>query len=619
MKEKTSSKNRKLLRQIGTLILVLFGVSLIINGIISIYQQVKLSLSYFSEASKSLTDYVEKILTEYKALPWALDYLEENGDGIYEEYDEDSGYIYIEGEDQDTYMRILNDPTNVTSEELESYPESARNSFAEIFLTDMISQCISMERILSGMEISVSRRMPDGNVFVYYQGDRSIDLEKAKSMDQEILMKDALKEIPYEHHDGKYHHPEAHNYWFEGMEGEAPRDCYEWIHDPKGDPANPLKLYVYTPVIVEGKLVAVVSAERVWSRAEIRQMELEMLMDIFNNLLYLVFCAIALLLSIYFLVIKPIAKFQMAVQTYREDKDTDRVVENLAEIRSRNEIGRLTTDVSDMAVSLRRYSEDLVSITAEKERIGAELDVAAQIQSGILPKIYPGIPAFEDQDNFSIYASMRPAKEVGGDLFDFFLIDEDHLALVIGDVSGKGVPAALFMAITTSLIRHELQENTKTITEVLHSVNNCLCEGNDQMMFVTIWAAILELSTGKLTSSNGGHDFPMIRRNGGAFTLAEEKGGIALGVMEDTEYQENTYQLEGGDTVYVYTDGFPEAMNGRNEQFEMNRMIDALNEIPDGSPEELENKMHERVAEFVGEAEQFDDMTMLCVKFLKKR
>ena len=204
-----------------------------------------------------------------------------------------------------------------------------------------------------------------------------------------------------------------------------------------------------------------------------------------------------------------------------------------AEIRSNDEIGDLAQSFNDMAASLKDYIKNLAAVTAEKERIGAELNVATQIQADMLPRIFPPFP---DRTEFDLYASMTPAKEVGGDFYDFFLVDDDHLALVIADVSGKGVPAALFMVIAKTLIKNRTQMGG-TPNEILADVNNQLCEGNDADLFVTVWLGILEISTGKVTASNAGHEYPAIRKANGDYELFKTKQSPAVATMEGIRFR----------------------------------------------------------------------------------
>ena len=222
-------------------------------------------------------------------------------------------------------------------------------------------------------------------------------------------------------------------------------------------------------------------------------------------------------------------------------------------------------------------------------------------------------PAFPDRHEFDIYASMTPAKEVGGDFYDFFLLDKDHIALVMADVSGKGVPAALFMVISKTLIKDQAQmcRSPKTILE---DVNNKLIESNAEGMFVTVWLGILEISTGRICAANAGHEYPAIRNSEGKFELLKDKHGMMVGAMQGINYKEYELTLGKGECLFLYTDGVPEATNADNELFGTDRMIDALNKEPMADPDKLLENVKKSVDEFVGEAPQFDDLTMLAIR-----
>lgn len=243
-------------------------------------------------------------------------------------------------------------------------------------------------------------------------------------------------------------------------------------------------------------------------------------------------------------------------------------------------------------------------------KTGAELSVASNIQRDMLPCIFP---AFPERAEFDIHATMQPAKEVGGDFYDFFLVDDDHLSLVMADVSGKGVPAALFMVIAKTLLKNSVQ-NGLSPKAVLEKVNNQLCENNEAEMFVTVWLGIYEISTGKLTAANAGHEYPAIRKANGEFELFKDKHGFVLAGMEEAKYKEYELQLNAGDTLFVYTDGVAEATDATNVLYGTDRMLNSLNKEADVSPEELLRLLKEDVDKFVGKAPQFDDITMLGLK-----
>lgn len=316
--------------------------------------------------------------------------------------------------------------------------------------------------------------------------------------------------------------------------------------------------------------------------------------------------------------VNPINAIAKAAQEYAADKQSG-VEEgdhfSMLNIRTGDEIENLNLIMADMERDLTEYEENLKKITSEKERIATELSLATRIQADMLPNIYP---AFPERPEFDIYASMDPAKEVGGDFYDFFLIDDDHLCLIIADVSGKGVPAALFMMASKIILSHNAMTG-KSPAQILTDTNTTICANNREEMFVTAWLGILELSTGKLTASNAGHEFPAIKKPDGAFELVKDKHSFVIGGMEGVRYKEYTLDLEPGSKLFLYTDGVPEATDAQNELFGTERMLAALNECPEGTPEQLLKTVRLAVDSFVQESEQFDDLTMLSIEYRRKK
>lgn len=313
--------------------------------------------------------------------------------------------------------------------------------------------------------------------------------------------------------------------------------------------------------------------------------------------------------------VKPINAIAEAAAAYANDKkkgirSTNRFSD--LNIKTGDEVENLALIMSDMETDLSDYEESLTKAVSEKERVGTELALATRIQADTLPNVFP---AFPDRKDFDIYATMVPAKEVGGDFYDFFLIDDDHLALVIADVSGKGVPAALFMMISKILVQNFAMTGISP-KEVLQKVNTQLYIHNREEMFVTVWLGILDLKTGKLTAANAGHEYPLLKQTNGDFEIVKDKHGFVIGGLECVRYSEYELQMQPGSKLFVYTDGVPEATNAEKELFGLDRLLNVLNNIPDGTPYEIINKIHEELNVFVGDAPQFDDVTMLCVHYL---
>ena len=310
---------------------------------------------------------------------------------------------------------------------------------------------------------------------------------------------------------------------------------------------------------------------------------------------------------------RPVRRLAQATKEFTPEENGTYSAEKISkvEVRNRDEIGDLSRDIRSMQERIVENADNLARMTAEKERVSTALDLARDIQASLLPDVFP---AFPDRHEFSLYASMTPAREVGGDFYDFFLIDDDHLALVIADVSGKGIPAALFMAVSRTVIRDQLMSGCDPV-RALERANAQLCSENPHMMFVTVWLAVVEISTGKGVACNAGHEHPAVRRAGGAFELVKYKHDRPAGFIPDTAYHSRKFELRPGDTLMVYTDGVPEANNPQKEMFGEERLTAQLNRQPKAGPEELLPIVREAVDGFVQGAPQFDDLTMLCFRY----
>ena len=246
------------------------------------------------------------------------------------------------------------------------------------------------------------------------------------------------------------------------------------------------------------------------------------------------------------------------------------------------------------------------------ERLSMELELAKTIQSNMLPNTYP---VFPERKEFDVYARTEPAKELGGDFFDFQMIDRDHLALIIADVAGKGIPAAMFMMASKIIIHNMAKNRNHDPAKILKAVNKQIGANNHSDMFVTLWLGILEISTGLLSAANAGHEYPCLMHKNRDFILLKDPHGLVLGAMDKTEYRSYEIQLVPGDTVFLYTDGVTEAMNAENEEFGLERMVDALNLELDVPVAKLVDNVRGAVGAFVGDAPQADDITMMVLRY----
>ena len=331
------------------------------------------------------------------------------------------------------------------------------------------------------------------------------------------------------------------------------------------------------------------------------------------NMLLISFAIIGITIILYIffvrkIVTKPVGKLTAFTQ---EITKTGMFENQHIDIKTGDEIESLSQSFNFMLAELENYIANLSKVTAEKERIGAELDIAKHIQASMLPCIFP---AFPERKEFDIYATMEPAKEVGGDFYDFFMVDDTHLAIVMADVSGKGVPAALFMVIGKTLIKDHTTPG-RDLGKVFTEVNQLLCESNSEELFITAFEGVLDLVTGEFVYVNAGHEMPFICKAGGDFEPYKIRAGFVLAGMEGMKYRAGSTRLEPGDKIFQYTDGVTEATNLKNELYGMNRLGAILNKVKGGTPNDILPAIKKDIDEFVGDADQFDDITMLCLEY----
>lgn len=278
-----------------------------------------------------------------------------------------------------------------------------------------------------------------------------------------------------------------------------------------------------------------------------------------------------------------------------------------------DEIEVLANSFSTLTDKLKDYIVEITTISAEKERIDIEIATASKIQVSMLPRRFP---AFPERSEFDLYAEMTPAKEVGGDLYDFYFIDNDHLAVVIGDVSGKGISAALFMVMTKHIIQSQILRCDGDVLKTIESVNALLVEENDARMFVTVWLGVLTVSTGHMVYISAGHGRQIIYRNGGSFELLGDIPGAPVACRKKFKIRVNEIDLQTGDAIYLYTDGITEATDENLIMFGQERLLEVLNRNVDANMKELDEAVRRAVKDFVGNADQFDDMTTLGIRYL---
>ena len=308
--------------------------------------------------------------------------------------------------------------------------------------------------------------------------------------------------------------------------------------------------------------------------------------------------------------IKPVLRISAETARFAKENTKSETLENFKGYR---ELVELAGSIGIMETDMVRHMKDLEIATAERERMGTELSFARTIQVNSIPCEFP---AFPDRDEFDIYGSMKPAYEVGGDFFNFYFVDDSHIALVIGDISGKGIPASLFMMVVNIMIGDRTGMGG-TPAEILTFVNEHICEHNDADMFSTIWLGIVDLRTGNVTATNAGHEELTISHGGGDYEIYKTPHDLAVGVISGTKYRDYEFHLDPGDKIFLYTDGLTEATRGDETMLTMKGALEVMSRYKDCSPEETIKGVYKSVNEFVEGAPQFDDLTMLCFEMKK--
>ncbi len=610
-KSKNKKRNRKLIFQTLLMTAGLFIVVVILLISMSTYYSYKIYLSSREELLVSFLRQLRLVTTVYHPMTYYMDRWEEDIDSIGEtesKSDVDKGNtlfnkilqkesVRIYGEDYDLSGLTITDQIEaaqlITREMLESLPEkeqvqltrAAYNNLFNVYIEYILDHdkfnelcCIRIDgeddscMVVGGYKETGS--LDSCLTYMYGEAIPEYFLEQ-KTIQSLISGTDVFKDKT------------------EVFEVQSNHETGQELY------------YGYIPVTEDGKTVAIVCVSYDFSGfGDIMQtFYRKIILYLFLGLLVY---SVLLILFLFRSAIHPLSVVTSGIKTYMSDKDSEKAQEMMSGVTTRNEVGELADSFGALVAEIDAYTKESLRINSEKERENAEMALAARIQQEALPHVFP------DNKEFSLAASMTPARVVGGDFYDFFFIDENHLGLVIADVSDKGIPAALFMMMSKDMIKNYTMAGGSP-SQVLKRVNRNLSENNKNGMFVTVWLGVLEISTGILTAVNAGHEYPMLRRAGRPFELIKDTHGTMIGYFAEREYKDYILQMKEGDTLFLYTDGAAEATSPDGELFGTTRMLKELNVDPDRSPDELIAGMKNAVDAFSAEAGQFDDLTMLSV------
>ena len=367
----------------------------------------------------------------------------------------------------------------------------------------------------------------------------------------------------------------------------------------------------YTPLVINGRKLGLVVSELEVENVNQGILYSSLMLTAGVAAVFVVLIVIAVVLVNKFYISK-LAKLESDITEFTNSKNYG-IADNIQKLaKGRNEITSLSEKTASMISEIKVYVGEIRDMSIKQEKINAELAVATKIQADMLPTDFP------ERDDFEIYAAMTPAKEVGGDFYDFFMIDDDHLGLVMADVSGKGIPAAMFMIVAKTLMKIRTTAPGKP-SQMLWDINNTLCADNPSGLFVTVWFGILTLSSGELIYSNAGHEYPALMHEGEDYRLIENDNMPPLATVENIEYFDEAITLRSGDRLFLYTDGVPEAKNGEAERFGTKRMLEILNRNKNAAPVELLDMVKSEVDSFTGDSDPFDDVTMMSVVWKGRR
>lgn len=591
----SGKKRKKLVWQVIPIMLAVFMIAFAIVGGFVCEKVLQLCLKEQYSGLSHIMWYLEDHITENPNYEWLLSYWEDNSQALSESIVYDSADALLQSRDTFAKDNPGLSSYDLKPEELKSLSPEAKELYAEICLMDLTLEFNRIKAIYGLKYIYFSKLSSENDMLFLVSG--LVDGEKRGNDVRDIFMVGKQVEPGLEYHPVLKEIYDTHSYVdkFEKKIKEG-RTGYDYN--------------VYVPIHISDESIYVICA---CMDATDVQREIYRGMTFISILLFIILVIALSLMTFAFnrVLLKPLGLVQGQIRKYTQDKNAAELCRELSHIKSQNEIGRLSDDVTLMAQEIDRHTKEIIELTSTNQRIETELMLARNIQKAVLPS---SIPVFGDKECFELCGSSTPAKEVGGDFYDYFKIDDSHLGILIADVSGKGIPAAMFMMFSHICIKNMSNIDTD-LGEIFEKINHILNERNDVDMFVTAWMGILDLDTGIINCVNAGHENPALYRNGEEFTLYKTKHSFVLAAMDGVKYKTETIYLKKGDRLFLYTDGVPEATDLNNTLYGTDRMLDVLNRVEEGSCEEVLAAVEADINSFVGSADQFDDYTMVCLKY----
>ena len=572
-------KNRRLLVRVGITVFVVFSLLIVLLGFLIVHTA---SSSFFSGQQDTLRAQLMKArstISDYRVFEWVAEFWDNYTDEM------------AQPTDMLDLAKIMNSPMEEanTKEEairiLEGYNEEEQMTLARLYTASLAY--LVKEDISQSGDLFILMDIREGKEETVYFG-----------LPEDEYVTEMMGEV----------HPEVlgDDQLIERMRASSPSEQEVFFSDRKDDEGN--YLYVAcTPIFCKGEARYAAVQVHVWTAYHDQMIQstlwmlglLAAVLGIFGALLLLLISAAT---------VGPVKRLRYGVRRYTKEKSCELLQEDMKAITKEDEFGELAVDITEMAEEIDRYMDENIRLAGEREAAAAELQIASRVQADQLPASYPESPYF------TLQALIRPAKEVGGDFYDFCLLDETHLLLLIADVSDKGMNAAFFMAISKAMIKASAMK-TQDPVQIITEAEQMLTENNPGGMFVTTWLAVIDLETGHVDSCNAGHDYPAIRRNG-RYEIEKTPHGPAVSFLPGVPHVGYSFDLEPGDRLFLYTDGVIEALGAEKERFGVSRLEETLNALPE--EETAEGTIQAVIAAvdgFAGDTPQFDDITMLCFTY----
>ncbi len=590
-KKKYGSVSAQVLGVYWCVLILIFGI----NGFVMYRYMIRQKTQYFLQSAQQTAEEVAEYVEEFLPGKWLLDYWDKNPEALQRVQESD-----LE-EYRDAYDSLDRKYTDewgyydVTQSEFDALPPIEQEALSKYFYEDIeLYSAYIREELSDAVEGPIIIGSRSGKPpKIYYCGSKDYHFITNQSLDIPELQLDNIRSNSLHNTKDVNRNLSTIALKAETDSGEAKLDVISCrINTGNDDLAAFVLIGVDMPYL------------RKQSAGSILRM-------VAIDLLISTLLGFVLMQILYRLILKPVTRIQKGLRDYVESGDTSQVVKTMDSVRAENEIGYLAKDIGNMVQEMEAHVRARQQFEDEQKKMAEELEHAARIQKGMLPKVFPDR---SKDPRVELYASMTPAKEVGGDLYDFFMVDQDHLALVVADVSGKGIPAALFMMEAKTLLRDTTHPGIP-VDKIIEQVNHRLYAFNEAHQFITTWMMIVNLTSGRAMEVNAGHTRPAFCRCQGSYALVMENHDLALAVRDQISFTVNRWQLNAGDRIFVYTDGISEAENGSKELFGTDRMLAVLNETRMSSQRETIAYVSDSVHKFAGETPQADDITMLGITF----